>query len=158
MRSGAAWAGLVAAVCTSAALAQRDPLATRGGWEAGLQGATYKYEEPGLMNLKGERVGGSGAYTFIGSDYLHTRIETRYSYGELDYTGSGTLADVPDHLFDGRALALWEIRHGAVMWVPHAGLGFRYLYNDLRGTSSTGAIGYRRDFVLRGHKRTPEVD
>jgi hypothetical protein len=29
--------------------------------------------------------------------------------------------------------------------VPYAGLGFRYLYNDLRGTSSTGAIGYRRE-------------
>ncbi|MDH5212105.1 MAG: hypothetical protein OEW96_10600 [Betaproteobacteria bacterium] len=144
MRSGAAWAGLVAAVCTSAALAQRDPLATRGGWEAGLQGSTYKYEEPGLMNLKGERVGGSGAYTFIGSDYLHTRIETRYSYGELDYTGSGTLHDVPDHLFELRALVGNDFRAGNFVWVPYAGLGYRYLYNDLRGITSTGAIGYRR--------------
>jgi len=30
-------------------------------------------------------------------------------------------------------------------WSPYAGFAFRYLYNDLRGTTSTGAIGYRRD-------------
>lgn len=139
------WAAVAAAVWACAAAAQDDPLATRGGWELGLQLSTYEYEEPDFALLEGERVGVSGAYTFLGKERFHSRIEARYSYGELDYTGSGTLADVPDHLFEGRALALWELRHGAVMWVPYAGLGFRYLYNDLRGTSSTGALGYRRE-------------
>jgi hypothetical protein len=139
------WAALAGAVWACAATAQVDSLATRGGWEAGVQVSTYEYEEPDFALLEGERIGVTGAYTFRGRENVHARVEARYSFGELDYTGSGTLADVPDHLFDGRALAMWEFRHGAVMWVPHAGLGVRYLYNDLRGTSSTGAIGYRRE-------------
>ncbi|HJS37360.1 MAG TPA: outer membrane beta-barrel protein [Burkholderiales bacterium] len=139
------WAAVATAVWACAAAAQDDPLATRGGWEVGLQLSTYEYEEPDFALLEGERIGVSGAYTFLGKERFHSRIEARYSYGELDYTGSGTIADVPDHLFEGRALALWELRHGALMWVPYGGLGFRYLYNDLRGTSSTGAIGYRRE-------------
>lgn len=144
MRWGAATAGLVAAVCASAALAQRDPLATRGGWELGLQAAGYEYDEPLFATLEGERIGVSAAYTALGPDYLHTRLEARYSYAELDYTGSGTLADVPDHLFEARALVGRDYRAGRFVWTPYAGVGFRYLYNDLRGVSSTGARGYRR--------------
>jgi len=28
---------------------------------------------------------------------------------------------------------------------PYVGVGYRYLYNDVRGSTSTGAIGYRRE-------------
>jgi hypothetical protein len=31
-----------------------------------------------------------------------------------------------------------------LLWGPYAGLGVRYLYNDVRGVTSTGAVGYRR--------------
>lgn len=145
MRTGIGLAGLVAAVfATTAALAQRDPLATRGGWEVGLQGSTYEYEEPNFALLEGERVGATGAVTFLGPDYIHSRIEGRYSYAELDYTGSGTLRDVEDHVSELRALVGRDYRAGRFVWVPYAGLGYRYLYNDLRGVSSTGALGYRR--------------
>lgn len=129
-------------VCT--AEAQVDPLATRGGWDVGLQVATYEYDEPNFALLEGERLGVSSSYTFLGASRLHSRIEARYSYAELDYTGSGTLADVPDHLLELRAVAGRDYPVGRVAWVPYTGLGFRYLYNDLRGVSSTGAIGYRR--------------
>jgi len=144
MRKATAAAGLMAAVFATAVPAQRDPLATRGGWEAGLQAAGYEYDEPFFATLEGERIGASGAYTFLGPDYLHSRIEARYSYAELDYTGSGTLADVPDHVFELRALAGRDYRAGRIVWVPYVGLGLRYLYNDLRGTTSTGQFGYRR--------------
>jgi hypothetical protein len=148
MRRGATLIGLALAASAAAALAQapaqRDPLATKGGWEAGIQGATYEYEEPNFALLEGERLGVTGSYTFLGPDYIHSRIEARYSYGELDYTGSGTLADVPDHLVELRAVAGRDYRAGRVIWVPYAGLGYRHLYNDLRGVTSTGHIGYRR--------------
>ncbi|MEX2240346.1 MAG: hypothetical protein WD775_06600 [Burkholderiales bacterium] len=136
--------GLVAAVWASPALAQRDPLATRGGWEIGLQGSTYEYEEPDFALLEGERIGATGTVTFLGPDYLHSRIEGRYSYAELDYTGSGTLRDVEDHILELRALVGRDYRAGPVVWVPYAGLGYRFLYNDLRGVTSTGARGFRR--------------
>lgn len=136
--------GLVVAAWAGAAMAQRDPLATPGGWEAGLQAATYEYDEPDFAVLEGERFGVAGAYTFLGRDGFHSRIEARYSYGELDYTGSGTLSGVPDHLLELRALAGRDFRTGRGSWVPYAGLAVRQLYNDLRGVTSTGQNGYRR--------------
>ena len=136
--------GFTAACWTFAAETRADLLATRGGWELGLQVATYEYDEPNFALLEGERVGVSAAYTLLGQTRLHSRFEARYSYGELDYTGSGTLADVPDHLLELRALVGGDYRTGRVAWVPYVGMGLRYLYNDLRGTSSTGAIGYLR--------------
>ena len=144
MRRGTAVAGLIAAVCTTAAVAQRDPLATRGGWEVGLQGSTYEYEEPDFALLEGDRFGVTGSYTFLGPDHIHSRIEARYSYGELDYTGSGTLREVPDHILELRAIVGRDYRAGRFAWVPYAGLGYRHLYNDLRGVTSTGQFGYRR--------------
>lgn len=138
-----AWA-LILALAAGAALAQRDPLATRGGWELGVQAAGYEYDEPFFATLEGERVGVSGSVTFTGADYLYSRLEGRYSYAELDYTGSGTQSDVPDHILELRALAGRDYRAGRWIWSPYVGLGYRYLYNDLRGVSSTGALGYRR--------------
>jgi hypothetical protein len=135
---------LAALAWSISAAAQSDPLATRGGWELGVQAAGYEYDEPFFATFEGERVGTSIAYTFLGRDQVHSRIEARYSYGELDYTGSGTLADVPDHLFEVRGLAGRDYRVGGVVWAPYAGVGFRYLYNDFRGVTSTGASGYRR--------------
>ncbi|MEX2198367.1 MAG: hypothetical protein WD886_06115 [Burkholderiales bacterium] len=144
MRAAAMVLGLVAAAWTCIAVAQRDPLATKGGWEAGLQGSSYEYEEPNFAHLEGKRYGVTGAYTFLGPDYLHSRIEARYSYGELDYTGSGTLSGVPDYLLELRAIAGRDYRAGGMVWVPYVGLAHRHLYNDLRGITSTGQIGYRR--------------
>ncbi|HSG76308.1 MAG TPA: hypothetical protein VLA30_09240 [Burkholderiales bacterium] len=144
MRWAGAIAGLAAAVYTTVALAQRDPLATRGGWEVGVQAAGYEYDEPFFATLEGERVGVSGSYTFLGAEQLHSRLDVRYSYAELDYTGSGTLADVPDHILEARAIAGRDYRAGRFVWTPYAGVGFRYLYGDLRGVTSTGAVGYRR--------------
>lgn len=136
--------GIAAALCTTAAAAQRDPLATRGGLELGLQASTYQYEEPGYVLLEGGRFGATGAYTALWPDYVHSRIEARYSYAELDYTGSGTMAGVPDHLFELRVVIGRDYRAGRLVWEPYMGVAYRSLFNDLRGTSSTGAIGYRR--------------
>lgn len=143
-----AMVGIAAVAWVAAGQAQgpspRDALATRGGWEVGAQVARYKYEEPGLMRLEGDRAGVSASYTAIGGIGLHARVEGRYSYAKLDYQGSGTLADVPDHLFELRALVGRDLRAGGMVWVPYAGVGYRTLYNDLRGYSSTGQVGYRR--------------
>lgn len=145
MRAAATVLGLVAAAWTCIAVAQRDPLATKGGWEAGLQGSAYEYEEPGFALLEGARLGVMGAHTFLGQDRIHSRIEARYSYGELDYTGSGTMGGVPDHLLELRASAGRDYRAGGILWVPYLGLAYRYLHNDLRGFTSTGEVGYRRE-------------
>ncbi len=134
----------VLSLCTGAAAAD-DPLATRSGWELGGQVARYHYEEPHFMWVEGDRIGVTGAYTLANEKRLFTRIEGRWSYGELDYQGSGTLEGVPDHIFELRVLAGRDYRTGKVVWSPYVGGGFRYLYNDLRGVTSTGQFGYRRE-------------
>jgi len=141
---GRVWAAAVAAAWAIVGQAQVDPLATRGGWEVGIQAAAYEYDEPFFATLEGERGGVSSAYTFLGRDRVFSRVEARFSYGELDYTGSGTLSGVPDYLFEARGLAGRDYGTGSVIWAPYAGLGFRYLYSDGRGVTSTGHIGYRR--------------
>ena len=132
------------ACCGLPAWAQ-DPLATRGGWEMGAQFSQYRYEEPGTMTLEGNRFGVSGAYTAVTPRRAFARFEGRWSYGELEYQGSGVLTGVPDHILEVRLLAGRDYGSERLRWSPYVGVGFRYLYNDLRGVSSTGAIGYQRE-------------
>lgn len=151
MRAILAVIGVAAAAWGAAALAEmKEPpegLVTRTGWEIGGQVARYRYEEPDVgVSLKGDRIGAVGAYTVVNDKRVYARFELRQSYGELDYQGSGTLNNVPDQLFEARALAGRDYGMGGTMaWSPYVGFAFRYLYNDLRGITSTGAIGYRRD-------------
>ncbi len=97
------------------------------------------------MNLKGNRIGAVGAYTFTSPNRVYSRIDLRSSYGSLKYQGSGTLDDVPDWIFETRAVIGRDYLTGdSAALSPYIGLGYRYLYNDLRGYSSTGHVGYQR--------------
>jgi hypothetical protein len=141
-------AALLAA--SSAALAQdapppRDPLATRAGWEAGGQIAGYHYEEPNFITITGARVGVVGAYTFAWRNRMFLKIDGRSSFGSLEYQGSGTEDGVPDWILETRTVVGMDFFAGSrVSLSPYLGLGYRFLYDDLRGNSSTGNVGYRR--------------
>jgi hypothetical protein len=146
----------VAAFVTGAAPAQEtapsDPLLTRRGWEVGGQISHYRYEEPafpgfGGMDLKGDRGGIVGAYTITSANRVYGRIDGRVSYGSLKYTSgmTGSMDDVPDWIGEVRAVIGRDyLVGGNYSLSPYIGLGYRYLYNDLRGYSSTGAAGYQR--------------
>jgi hypothetical protein len=142
--AGAAAATVVALVLAAPAWGQ-DPLAPRAGWEVGGQLSDYRYEEPGLMSLKGARLGASAAYTAVALRRAFVRVEGRWSFGSLDYQGSGRLTNVPDQILEVRLLAGRDYDAGGLRWSPYVGGGLRYLYDDLRGVSSTGAIGYQRE-------------
>jgi outer membrane protein with beta-barrel domain len=142
-------AALIAAIATAASAqdATPNPLLTRPGWEVGGQVSKYKYEEPDFMKLEGERIGVVGAYTFTAPNLVYSRIDGRVSYGRLDYdsVGTGTSSDVPDWIAEVRGVVGRDYLLGErIALSPYVGLGYRYLYNDLRGYSSTGAVGYRR--------------
>jgi len=130
----------------AAAAQERDPLLTRRGWEVGGQFAHYHYEEPDFAKLIGNRGGVVGAYTFPrGWDRGFFRVDGRGSYGALKYQGSGTQDSVPDFIIEARAVAGMDFPAGSgVSFSPYLGLGYRYLYNDSRGYTSTNAAGYRR--------------
>ena len=142
VRAGA-W--LAAAACVGDAAWAQDPLATRAGWEVGGQLAQYRYEEPGTMSLEGTRLGVSGAYTAVTPRRAFARLEGRWSFAALDYQGSGVLTDVPDYILELRLLAGRDYAYGGLRWAPYVGVAYRYLYNDLRGVSSSGAVGYQRE-------------
>jgi hypothetical protein len=140
-------ASVFAVLFAAAAAAQEgDPLLTRRGWEVGGQLAHYHYEEPDFAKLIGTRGGIVGAYTFPrGWDRGFFRVDGRGSYGALKYQGSGTQDSVPDFIIEARAVAGMDFPAGSgVSFSPYLGLGYRYLYNDSRGYTSTNAVGYRR--------------
>jgi len=140
-------AALLAAISTTVAAqtGQPDPLLTRRGWEVGGQVSKYYYEEPDFMNLKGNQLGAVGAYTFTSPNRVYNRIDGRVAYGSLKYEGSGTMSDVPDWIAEVRAVIGRDFLVSEnVALSPYIGLGYRYLYNDLRGYTSTGAVGYQR--------------
>ncbi len=132
-----------------AALAQTatapNPLATRPGWELGAQAAHYKYLEPDFAKLSGNRVGIVAVGTAVSAAGVFSRFDFRESYGRLKYEGSGTKDRVPDWILEARVVAGLDWVGGSVSLSPYLGLGYRYLYNDLRGYTSSGAGGYRRE-------------
>jgi len=139
----------IAAAAAQSAAAQvetsGDPRLTRRGWEVGVQGAGYHYEEPDFAKLTGNRGGVIGAYTFTDARRWFSRIDGRVSYGRLKYDGSGTMSDVPDWIGEIRVVAGRDFLFGGSLALsPYVGLGYRSLYDDPRGYSSTGAAGYRR--------------
>ena len=127
-------------------IASADLLVTQRGWEIGAQVSDYHYEEPDIgTKIWGPRVGVTGAYTYASADHWFFKIDGRSAYGSLKYEGSGTLDSIPDWIFEARAvLGKDYLPRGGISFSPFVGLGYRYLYNDLRGTTSTGAVGYQR--------------
>jgi hypothetical protein len=125
---------------------ESEPLATRRGWEIGGQLAHYHYEEPNFAQVNGNRGGLVGAYTFPARwNRVFFKVDGRASYGALKYQGSGTQDSVPDLIIEARGVAGMDFFPGNRLSLsPYLGLGYRYLYNDLRGRSSTNAVGYRR--------------
>ena len=142
---------LLAVVSTGAPAqdaAPANPLLTRPGWEVGAQIAKYHYEEPNFAKLTGNRGGAVGAYTFTSPSRVYNRIDGRVSYGSLKYEGSGTQNNIPDWIFEARAVIGKDfLVSDSVALSPYIGLGLRYLYNDLRGYTVVGNtvyVGYRR--------------
>lgn len=119
---------------------------TRPGCEVAIQISDYRYTEPESgVKIWGTRAGLTAAYTRTYTNNWFVKIDGRVGYGSLKYEGTGTQNSVPDLVFETRGYFGKDFFpfHG-VSLSPYAGLGFRHLYNDLRGPTSTGAVGYRR--------------
>lgn len=145
---------LAGCLATPAALAQNNTLATRSANDVGVSLTGYKYTEPGLMTLKAQKVGFEYAGTYaIGSEWPNrsegwfVRGELRYATGKADYSSgaSGSIDNRTDWYYEVRGLLGKDFDMGNYVLAPYAGLGFRHLYNDLRGLTTTGARGYRRE-------------
>jgi hypothetical protein len=134
--------------CGFAHSAEPLSLKTSNSFDYGVDVSSYSYQEwlngTSFMKETGYRAGLSLGGTKVMGDSVFVRAETRFSYGELKYSGSGTITGVPDYLWDTRAILGKDIAFSGYSLSPFIGVGYRTLLNDLRGTSSTGAVGYRR--------------
>ena len=151
----------VKVACTGLALflsanaqAQLNSLATTNEHRLGVSLIGYQYKEPGVMTLKAQKIGFDYAGTYsIASQWPNVdrrwfaRTEISYAVGDADYSSpiSGTVDNTENWYYEIRAMAGRDVDMGNYVLAPYAGLGFRYLYHDLRGISSTGARGYRRE-------------
>lgn len=135
-------------------IAQNANLATRNGHDLGVSLTSYKYTEPGVMTLKANKVGFDYSGTIaIGSEWPNrnngwfVRGDLRYATGKTDYSSSisGTIDNRIDWYYEVRGLFGKDFDMGNYVLAPYVGLGFRHLFNDLRGRTSTGASGYRRE-------------
>lgn len=117
---------------------------TINGNEWGVSLSSYAYEEPSLgMSIKGDKLGLNHLGTKLLDEGWFVKDDVRWAFGAVNYVGSGYQSGVPDWYVDARVLLGQDI--GEVGFSSFVGMGYRYLFNDLRGYSSSGAIGYRRE-------------
>ena len=134
------------------ALAQDADLKTRTENTLALSLSDYKYEESGHMSLAAKKV----AFHFSRTDALKSiwfkpdqswflQSDFNYAQGKADYQSpkSGILNATPNWYFESRALIGIDFNMGDYLLAPYIGLGFRYLYNDLR--TNDYRQGYRRE-------------
>ena len=81
---------------------------------------------------------GTAEYT----DKIYLAVDGKYAIGEVDYSGSGTIDDIEDTMYEVRGLVGVQIQKVIV----YSGYGYRYLNDDMSGKlTSTGLFGYERE-------------
>lgn len=130
---------------TTTARAEPSTLKTRTGNDIGLSFSSYQYQEPGVMSSKGSKMGLDLHTTKVLPNDRFIRGDLRYAFGSVDYNGSGSATGAPDWYIEARGLVGkdWVINDAVL--AAYTGVGYRYLFNDARGISSTGFAGYRRE-------------
>lgn len=135
----------VVALCLLATPVLAVDLDTQTGFELGVSAAKYDYKEPNIaVKDDGWNLGLLGTASYAVGNGWFGKLDGRTALGKVDYTGSGTQKDEDIWLNDGRVLVGRDGPGASGIWAPYTGLGFRSLYNDARGVTSTGARGYRR--------------
>jgi len=136
---------IVSLFITYMARAESTTLATQTASDIGLSLSSYQYREPGVMSSTGAKLGLDLRTTKVLQHRLFIRGDLRYAFGSVDYNGSGSASGHQDWYIEARGLVGkdWTIRDA--VFSPYIGLGYRYLYNDARGITSTGYWGYRRE-------------
>jgi hypothetical protein len=132
---------------TTIARAESTDLKTQTAKDIGLSLSAYQYQEPGVMSLQGLKMGLDLHATKVLQNDRFIRGEFRYAFGTVDYSSNdtGSASGEPDWYIEARGLVGkdWVIKDAVL--AAYTGLGYRYLFNDARGITSTGYSGYRRE-------------
>jgi hypothetical protein len=123
-------------------------ISTQSGNSLGLTISGYQYKEPSLDAVINSALVGidyTGTYAF-GNDWF-IRADARYAYGSAKYTGSGTQSNIPYSYYDLRGLFGYDFSFselGGFVLAPYAGIGYRYLFDNQAGQTTSGANSYNR--------------
>lgn len=134
--------------CTVACTAYADSSSThtRTGHEYALTFSSYSYAEPSIyVSDTGDKFGVSHAGTWVLKNDWFIKEDLRFAYGKTDYVGSGVQLGAPDWYYEVRGVIGRDFQLKNSVISPYVGFGYRYLMNDVRGYSSSGAAGYRRE-------------
>ena len=138
------------AIFSSVAHAQDSSvsIATQTGNNLGLTISGYQYKEPSLdVVISAPLIGVdyTGTYAF-GNDWF-AKADARYAYGSAKYSGSGTQSNIPYSYYDLRGLVGYDFNFtqlGGFVLAPFTGIGYRYLFDNQGGQTSSGANSYNR--------------
>ena len=136
-----------------------DRLLRRIVYEIGPELYSFKYEEPGYMTEEGIFYGVALSATYrewipespeqaLSDSKMMVRAEGRFAFGEVDYDGRTwggtplTIKNNDDFTLEGRLLLGPEWLGGNMLHTLCAGIGYRYLNDDL-GSGEPG--GYERE-------------
>lgn len=141
---------LLALLLPAVVPAQVVPLRTTTGTELGVDVSSYRYEEvvndAFFMANEGNKVGIAGSLSVALEDDWFWGVDARQAHGNVSYSSasSGSMGGKPDVITEVRITGGKDHVVGDQVLAPYFGLGYRHLYNDLRGYSTSGAAGYRR--------------
>lgn len=127
--------------------AEAVTLKTQTGIDIGWSFSAYQYQEPGIMSSRGDKMGLDLRATKVLQNEQFIRGDLRYAVGTVDYTSNrtGSSSGETDWYIEARVLTGKDLAIKEAVLTPYLGLGYRYLFNDGRGISSTGNWGYRRE-------------
>lgn len=136
----------ISLVTSSIAQAESSSLSNQTTNEIGFSLSAYQYQEPGIMSLKGAKIGVDIRTTKALKNDRFIRGELRYAFGTAEYNSNrtGSSTGEPDLYIEARGLMGkdWSYKQDVV--AAYTGLGYRFLFNDGRGITTTGNWGYRR--------------
>ena len=123
-------------------------LSTQTGNTFGLTVSAYQYKEPSLgVTISAPLVGADYTGTYAFDNDWFVKADARYAYGSAKYTGSGTQSNIPYSYYDLRGLFGYDFSFtelGGFVLAPYTGLGYRYLFDNQGGPTSSGANSYQR--------------
>lgn len=138
---------IVTLLAATPAHAETSTLHTRTGGDISLSLSSYQYQEPGFMSLKGNPLGLDLGISRTTQGERFMRGEFRYAFGAVDYNsnGTGSSSGEPNWYIETRGLVGKDLESNGKVLAAYTGIGYRYLFHDARGISSTGHWGYRRE-------------
>jgi hypothetical protein len=146
---GAAWAQSSTSATTTVSAAPDTAVASGLRWHWATSAGLNSYSEPGLMRLQGPEV---GLHLRL-SDAAwggHWGLEADVLYGRQDYESlnTGRLTDIPNIETRSRIMYAHTAQRtaGPSMGLSY-GLAVHTLWNNLDGTTTTGAGGYVRKAI-----------